>query len=201
MDNTDNTNNAEVTTKRKRGRPATGAKTEAQRMISVAKSEVANSPQFGGRPDDKTIQLLSEALTLIDTPAVDVYNPEEVKERSITYLQKCVDNHRRPAIAAYALYLGLDRRTLNGFIQGLNKAIHPDSLSLIKYVYSLVDYSMEQQMQDGEMNVVAGIFLMRNNLGYTNVDTVEIVPKAPESNAVRLDDVIAEYSNDSESKE
>ena len=202
MDNTNDTVKEEVTTvKKKRGRPATGAKTEAQRIVSVAKSEVMNLPQFGGRPDDKTVQLLSEALTLIDTPAVDVYNPEEVKERSITYLQKCVDNHRRPAIAAYALYLGLDRRTLNGFIQGLNKAIHPDSLSLIKYVYSLVDYSMEQQMQDGEMNVVAGIFLMRNNLGYTNVDTVEIVPKTQEVQSVRLDDVIAEYSNDSENKE
>lgn len=147
------------------------------------------------------MQLLREGIDLMNVPPVDINDVKAVTDRTLLYLQRCAENNRRPACAAYALYLGIDRRTLNSYVSGVSKAINPDSLSVVKYVYRLIDGSWEQQMSEGSMNVVAGIFLMRNNLGYTNVDTVEIVPKAPEANTVRLDDVIAEYSNDSENKE
>lgn len=186
------------TAPKKRGRPATGRKTEAEKMAAIAKSERENLPQFGGRPDDMTMQLLAEGISLMGMPAVDVMQPQQVQERTLLYLKRCAENKRRPAVAAYALYLGIDRRTLNGYYSGVNHAIHPDSLSTIKYIYALIDGAWEQQMTDGAMNVVAGIFLMRNNLGYTNVDTVEIVPKAPEINSADINDVIAQYSDDGE---
>jgi len=186
------------TTKRKRGRPATGRKTEEDKIRAIAKSEELNLPQYGGRPDSLTVDLIQEGLNRIDTPPVDVNDFEDVKKRTVEYIRRCVELNRRPAIAAYALYLGLDRRTLTSYVSGLSKAIDSRSLSTIKYVYSLVDASMEQQMTNGDMNVVAGIFLMRNNLGYTNVDTLEIVPKATENNGMKIDDVIEQYSTDTE---
>ena len=200
IDKSKDTGNESIENKppRKRGRPATGRKTEEERKISTAVSEYYNLPQYGGRPDSKTVALISEALERIDTPPVDVYDFEDVKKRTVEYIDRCRSLDRRPAIAAYALYLGIDRRTLNAYIHGQSKAIDSRSLSLIKYVYSMVDASMEQQMSDGDMNVVAGIFLMRNNLGYTNVDTVEIVPKTPDNNSMNINDVIAEYDRKEE---
>lgn len=193
----DNSNTTSTTTK-KRGRPATGKKTEEERRIATAKSEELNLTQYGGRPSNSTLELLKEGMSLIDTPPVDFYDFESVKSRSLAYLQRCYDLDRRPAIAAYALYLGVNRTLLNSFVHGTNKSIDTRSLALIKYVYSMVDASMEQQMTDGDMNVVAGIFLMRNNLKYTNVDTVEIVPRQPENNSVNIEDVVAQYGNDDE---
>ena len=168
------------TAPRKRGRPATGRKNESEARAALARSEALNLPQFGGPPDDATMTLINDAIALIDKPPVDVQNPADVRARTLAYLQRCAELSRRPAIAAYALYLGTNRTTLKSYVDGSSKAIHPDSLAVIKWVYALVDGAWEQQMTDGAMNVVAGIFLMRNNLGYTNVDTVEIVPKAPE---------------------
>lgn len=186
------------TAPKKRGRPATGKKTEADKRRALAFSEAANLPQFAGAPDDKTVQLINEALDLLDSPAVDMMDPAAVRDRTILYLRKCAENQRRPAVAAYALYLGIPRLTLKSYVDGSSKAIHPDSLTTVKWVYNLIDGAWEQQMTDGAMNVVAGIFLMRNNLGYTNVDTVEIVPKVPEVNSADINDVIAQYSDESE---
>lgn len=190
--------NNNTTTQKKRGRPATGKKNEHERRVAIATSEENNLPQYGGSPDSSTIELLKEGISLIDTPSVDVYDFDAVKERTVTYLQRCVNLNRRPAIAAYALYLGLNRTALNNYVYGRSKAIDERSLALIKYVYSMVDASMEQQMTDGEMNVVAGIFLMRNNLSYTNVDTIEIVPRSENDNSINIEDVVNQYSTDAE---
>lgn len=186
------------TTKRKRGRPATGQKTEEEKRRALAKSEELNLPQFGGRPESTTLELLKEGMSLMDTPSVDLNDFEAVRDRTNTYLERCYKLGRRPAIAAYALYLGYPRLTLKNIVDGNGRAIDERSLNMIKYVYGLVDTLYEQQMTDGDMNVVAGIFLMRNNLKYTNVDTLEIVPKATENNSMKIDDVIEQYSTDTE---
>ena len=124
---------------------------------------------------------------------------QAVKDRTTTYLKRCYELNRRPAIAAYALYLGLPRTTtLKSYVDGTGKTIDSRSLAMVKYVFGLVDTLYEQQMTDGDMNVVAGIFLMRNNLKYTNIDTVEIVPRQPENNSVNIEDVVAQYGNDDE---
>lgn len=199
-DKSKNTENESIENKppRKRGRPATGRKSEEERRVSVAISEQNNLPQYGGQPESTTLELLKEGISLLDTPPVDMYDFQAVKARTMTYLDRCYKLGRKPAIAAYALYLGIPRTTLKGYYEGRNNAIDPRCLTLIKQVYSLVDTLYEQHMTDGDINVVAGIFLMRNNLGYTNVDTVEIVPKTPDNNSMNINDVIAEYDRKEE---
>ena len=187
--------NVNGTTQKKRGRPATGKKTEQEKRQAIAKSEELNLPQFGGRPESTTLELLREGMSLMDTPPVDLNDFKAVRDRTSTYLERCYSLNRRPAIAAYALYLGYPRITLKNIVDGNGRAIDSRSLDTIKYVFGLVDTLYEQQMTDGDMNVVAGIFLMRNNLKYTNVDTVEIVP-----NSMNIDDVVSVYSDNSESE-
>ena len=182
--------------KRKRGRPATGRKSELDSRKAVAKSEELNLPQYGGKPGSTTLELLKEGISLMDTPPVDVMDFQAVRDRTSTYLERCYSVGRRPAIAAYALYLGIPRTTLKSYYEGRNNAIDPNSLTVIKYVYSLVDTCYEQQMTDGDMNVIAGIFLLRNNLNYTNTDTVEIIAKQPDNNSMSIDDIVTEYSTE-----
>lgn len=199
-DESKDTDNESIENKppRKRGRPATGRKSEQECRNSLAIAEANNLPQYGGSPTSSTMELLNDALCRIDLPPVNLYDFEDVKKRTIEYIEHCKNTCRRPAIAAYALYLGIQRTTLNNYVYGRSNAIDERCLAVVKYVYSLVDASYERQMTDGDMNVVAGIFLMRNNLGYTNVDTVEIVPKTQDNNSMNINDVIAEYDRKEE---
>lgn len=96
----------------------------------------------------------------------DKNNPEEVATRTIDYFTICQKHGFRPAVASYALALGIDRATLFTWVNGTGGVKNPAVIDTIKRAYAVINASYEDMMNNGKINPVAGIFLMKNNMGY-----------------------------------
>ena len=53
------------------------------------------------------------------------------------------------------------------------------SRDLIKKAYQILNMQMENYMQNGKINPVAGIFLMKNNMDYQDKSEVVLTPNNP----------------------
>lgn len=117
-------------------------------------------------PDDNS-RLMTYNLRLLSLGSLnDKNDPEEVATRIMDYFTICGECGFRPAVASLALALGIDRVTLFTWINGSGGVKNPDVINTIKRAYAVINSSYEQMMNDGKINPVAGIFLMKNNMGY-----------------------------------
>ena len=96
----------------------------------------------------------------------DKNNPDEVHQRIMDYFAICGQCGFRPAVASLALALGIDRATLFNWVNGTGGVKNPEVIDTIKKAYSVINTGYEDMMNNGKINPVAGIFLMKNNLGY-----------------------------------
>ena len=153
----------------------------------VAKRGRGRPPGTGGneRPDCKpqtdpgdNSKYIGFALLLHRLPPVDMSNNEQVTQRVDEYFQLCADNDMKPGMAGLALAFGYDRRSLWEFING-KRAKNQDVADTLKKASEILDIMMETYMQNGKINPVSGIFLMKNNLGYTDKQEVVITPQSP----------------------
>lgn len=127
-------------------------------------------------------------MELYCLPQISLFEPEQVEERSKEYIKICAKNNMKPSVAGYALALGIDRGYLWGIVNGKYSTKHPDAtLDTLKRFYTFLNAQMEDWMQNGKINPVSGIFLMKNNLGYKDQQEYVLTPNAQnENNAADL---------------
>lgn len=154
----------EILEKRGRGRPkGTGGN---KRPDSTAQLQPGDNQKY-----------ITHDLKMWDWPKVDMTKPQEVSERIKQYLQICVEDEIKPSVAGMALAFGIDRRTLWKWINGIESAYIPaESRDLLKKAHYFLNAQMENYMQNGKINPIAGIFLMKNNWGYTDKQEVVVTP-------------------------
>ena len=165
------TTTTEITPKRGRGHPkgAGGYK----RPDSTVQAEPGDNRKY-----------LEHNLKMWNWPSVDMKKPENVLERVTLYFQTCADDDMKPSVAGLALAFGIDRRTLWKWINGIQSDfVAAESRDALKKAYQILTAQMENYMQNGKINPVAGIFLMKNNMGYQ--DKQEVVVTLPSSLASR----------------
>jgi hypothetical protein len=110
---------------------------------------------------------------LYELVPVTFESAEEVKERTITYLDICEQNDMKPSVAGYALALGIDRVNLWRIVTGAT--VKPAEVrNVLKRAYDLLNAQMEDYMQNGKINPVSGIFLMKNAWGYKDKQEIEV---------------------------
>jgi hypothetical protein len=56
---------------------------------------------------------------------------------------------------------------------------NPDVSDTLKKTMQLLDLQMVDYMQNGQINPVSGIFLMKNNFGYADKQEVVVTPQSP----------------------
>lgn len=148
------------------------------------------------QPGDNT-KYISHSLELVRLPKVDMTKPEEVEERVLTYFDICGKNDMKPSVAGMALAFDCDRSTLWKWVNGIDCAYLPsDSRHAIKKGYQLLNSQMEDFMQNGKINPVAGIFLMKNNMGYQDKQEVVLTPNNPLGEAVPTENLEEKYLED-----
>ena len=131
---------------------------------------------------------------LYELVPVTFESAEEVKERTITYLDICEQNDMKPSVAGYALALGIDRVNLWRIVTGAT--VKPAEVrNVLKRAYDLLNAQMEDYMQNGKINPVSGIFLMKNAWGYKDKQEIEVSAnqgdaESPESLASKYADAI-----------
>lgn len=154
----------EITPKRGRGHPkgAGGYK----RPDSTVQAEPGDNRKY-----------LEHNLKMWNWPPVDMKKPENVLERVTLYFQTCADDDMKPSVAGLALAFGIDRRTLWKWINGIQSDfVAAESRDALKKAYQILNAQMENYMQNGKINPVAGIFLMKNNMGYQDKQEVVLTP-------------------------
>ena len=113
---------------------------------------------------------------------------EGVRKRIVDYFALCEKNDVKPAVSALAMALGTTRDQFYHYRKG-DFGKSEEIRNLFKQAQSILDALMEGYMQQGMINPVSGIVLMRNNHGYKNQDVPspeEEPPKLPEANVQQL---------------
>ena len=140
------------------------------------------------RPD-RTAQLepgenakyVKHSLAMMDWKQPDMSRIEEVNQRILDYFQLCADNDMKPSFAGMALAFGVDRRTMWKWCNDVPGGRHlaPEIRDTLKKGQQILNAQMEDYMQNGKINPVSGIFLMKNNMGYTDQQEVVLRPDSP----------------------
>ena len=153
----------------------------------VAKRGRGRPPGTGGneRPDCKpqtdpgdNRKYITHSLRLADLPKVSMANTEEVRQRINEYFNICAEDDMKPSVAGLALALDVERSYLWMLREGV-KGKNPDVVNLLKKAVQILDNQMVDYMQNGKINPVSGIFLMKNSFGYTDKQEVVITPQSP----------------------
>lgn len=130
------------------------------------------------QPGDNT-HYLEHNLTMASWRKVNMKDPVEVEDRVQQYFQLCLDNDMKPSVAGLALAFRVNRRTIVEHASGHIKQTPPECAALLENAMLIINSLMEDYMQNGKVNPVSGIFLMKNNLGYTDRTEYSIEHKDP----------------------
>ena len=133
-------------------------------------------------------RFLMNSLQVAMLPNIDLKDPEAVANRIEEYFRIVAQNNMRPTIAGLANSLnGMARQRLwevatGNFVNGHPPAYFSDSsMDVIKKAYRIMEDQWENLMVSGKLNPVTGIFLAKNNYGYTDKQDIVVKPGTPES--------------------
>ena len=149
------------------------------------KSELMK-PHFN--PGDNT-KYLNNALAMWDWGTPDMTSVEAVEERARDYFTLCAERDMKPTVAGFAFAFGVDRRTMWAWVNGSKRDLSAEIIHSLKKSYRLLNSLMEDYMQNGKINPVSGIFLMKNNMGYADQTEIVVTPNNPIGEEVSADEL------------
>mgnify|MGYP001068641392 CR=1 FL=1 len=158
----------EIVEKRGRGRPkGTGGNKRPDRTDALS---VHMEP-------GENRKYITHSLRMWDWETPDMKEPAQVKERIGQYLEICAEDDMKPSVAGMALAFGVHRKTLWAWANGIDSDyLPPASRDLIKKAYQFLNAQMEDYAQNGKVNPVTAIFLMKNHFGYADKQEVVLTP-------------------------
>lgn len=133
-------------------------------------------PQTDPGDNKKYIQHTMEVARL---EHIDLKNAELVNQRILKYFSICESNDMKPSVAGLALALGVERTTLWKIRTEQTGGYPSEVINSIKRAVQIINAMMEDYMQNGKINPVSGIFLMKNNMDYSDKQEVVVTPNNP----------------------
>ena len=119
-------------------------------------------------------------LELMQLGRPDMTNAESIKQRAIEYFAICERNDMKPSVEGMALAFGADRKQLWRWVNGVESGnISQEGRAFLKNAYTSLTAMMADYMQNGKINPVSGIFLMKNNMGYADQTEIVVTPNNP----------------------
>lgn len=119
-------------------------------------------------------------LQLFDLPKVDLRDPEAVRARLVEYFKVYGEADMKPTVAGMAMALGISRQMLWAIAydqpvggKGYKANIPEASADSVKKAYRMLEIFMENYANNGKINPVMAIFMLKNNFGYQ--DKTELV--------------------------
>lgn len=106
-------------------------------------------------------------------PKASLQQPNGIRENTQAYLDICLEDDMKPTFAGYCNALGHSHTIIKDAISGVIPC-PVETREMLSRMLVLLTAETEQFMVDGKINPVAGIFLMRNHMGYTNDETLTI---------------------------
>lgn len=152
-------------------------------------------------PGDNT-KYLTVSLALAKLPKVDFTKPEQVEERLLQFFELHAQNDMKPTVMGMGLALGVDRRRLWEMKSGVAKGgttpydLPTATLDLIKKAYDILENLMENYTQNGKINPVSAIFLMKNHFGYQDKTEYVVTPNMQTDSDYNAEDIKKRYLTD-----
>lgn len=149
-------------------------------------------PQAGDNTKFLTHNLQVAALAPTKFP-IQTATPEEVKERIRQYFELCAQNDVKPGVASLALAFGISRNTFHEWVSGITKSVTKENREILNQAYQVLNAQMEDYMMNGKIHPVAGIFLMKNNMGYEDNKKLTVTNSDPLGDTVSEDVLREKY--------
>lgn len=148
-----------------------------KQVVKQRRPKRSEQMQVQTEPGDNRKYIL-HSLRLYDLPKCNLKSVEEVTQRITDYFTICAEDDMKPSVAGLALAMGITKEYLWEIRVG-RKGKNPDVADTIKKAMQLLDLQMVDYMQNGKINPVSGIFLMKNNFGYADKQEVVLTPNNP----------------------
>lgn len=148
-----------------------------KQVVKRKRPDLSEKQTVQTEPGDNRKYIL-HSLRLADLGKVDLTSTEEVAQRITTYFEICAEDDMKPSVAGLALALDIDRTYLWEIRAG-RKGKNPEVANTLKRAMKILDLQMVDYMQNGKINPVSGIFLMKNNFGYADKQEVILTPNSP----------------------
>ena len=148
-------------------------------------------------PGDNT-RYLKHSVEIMKWKTPDMSSLEAVEQRCYDYFALCEKNDMKPTFAGFSLAFGVDRMTMWRWCnnQPRSRDLSDSVRDAIKKSRDLINAQMEDFMQNGKINPVAGIFLMKNNMNYTDQQEVVVKPSSPLGEAKDPEELRKKYLED-----
>jgi len=124
-------------------------------------------------------RMLSQTLTISSWPPIDTDDADQVINRINQYHQYCVSQDMKPSVVGMAMAIGVDRTTLWKWENGVESNKPLQVRNMLKKGREINELMLDQLMQNGKLNPVTGIFLLKNHHGYKDQQDVVITPNNP----------------------
>ncbi|MBQ3265222.1 MAG: hypothetical protein IJH07_05540 [Ruminococcus sp.] len=149
---------------------------------TVVKTKGKRSPRPNQQPQTEpgdNTKYVRHSMEIANLEHIDLKNAEQVKERTMNYFSICEKNDMKPSVAGLALALGIERTTLWKIRKKQEGGYPAEVINTLKRAVQIINAMMEDYMQNGKINPVSGIFLMKNNMDYTDKQEVVVTPNNP----------------------
>ena len=134
---------------------------------------------------------IRHALSTMQLAPIDIADIEQVKKRVDWYLGACLKEGITPTVSGLCCSLGIDRKTLYRWEQGIYRENTHQAL-IVKYK-RLLEELWETQMVEGQIHPIAGIFLGKNHFGYADKQDIIVTPNNPLGEARDPEEVRQRY--------
>ena len=144
-------------------------------------------------PGENT-RYMQHSLTMMEWKKPDMGDPVAVKNRVLQYFELCRQNDMKPSIEGLGVAFGTNRKVLWRWVNGIVHSVSPESREILESAYDVINAQMADYMQNGKINPVAGIFLMKNNMGYEDKTEMVLTPNSALGEEQRPDEIAQKYA-------
>lgn len=147
--------------------------------------------QVHTEPGDNT-KYLMHSLRLAALPKIHMTDEDAVQQRVMEYFQICAEEDMKPSSCGLCLALDIDERYLWDIKAG-RKLAKTRAGEILKRAQAILELQLNDYMQNGKINPVSGIFLLKNHFGYQDRVEFAVEPKAPLGEGATEDELRAKY--------
>lgn len=185
-----------VSMKQPSGQKSTEVSTMEDAAKKIKKRRRADlSEMYSPHPDPgENTRYMQHSLTMMEWERPDLSDPAAVKARIRQYFDLCARNDMKPSIEGLGVAMGTNRKTLWRWVNGISQTVPPNSREVLASAYDVINAQMADYMQNGKINPVAGIFLMKNNMGYEDKTEMVLTPNSALGEEQRPDEIAQKYA-------